>query len=263
MDAPRPIESVLRAFAVVKAMNLRPISSLADLHRETGLPKATLIRLLQTLEHAGLAGKGPRYGTYELRSGLVSLVSGYHSSPMIVEAAAQVAEKITREIKWPVAVAVPDGGAMVVRYSTIPRSSLSLLHSSIGMRLSLVTRALGRAYLAYCSDEERQALLDLVASGGGEGADHARDAKMIDKIVSETRARGYAIRDPLVRPVSSTLAVPIFMDSTVTASIGFTWFRSTYDIEKAVERYLTTMREAAKDISRRLSELAAARAEIG
>jgi DNA-binding IclR family transcriptional regulator len=45
---------------------------------------------------------------------------------------------------------------------TIPYSPLSLLHSSINMRLSLVSRTLGRAYLAFCLPDEQEMLLEVV-----------------------------------------------------------------------------------------------------
>ena len=81
--------------------------------------------------------------------------------PRVVEIAAPLVRKLTEEIKWPIAVAMLDVDALVVRYSTIPYSPLSLLHSSINMRLSLVSRALGRAYLAFCSSEQEM-LLEVV-----------------------------------------------------------------------------------------------------
>ena len=43
--------------------------------------------------------------------------------------------------------AVLENNAMVVRYSTIPLSPLAMRHSTINVRLSLVSRAIGRAYL--------------------------------------------------------------------------------------------------------------------
>ena len=51
------IRSVERAIDVLQALNRRPISTLGDLHCETGLPKPSIVRLLRTLEAKGLAAR--------------------------------------------------------------------------------------------------------------------------------------------------------------------------------------------------------------
>lgn len=129
------------------------------LHKRPAFPKPSIVRLLQTLEAKGLVRHAPQPGAYYLTSGVATLSSGYHSEPRVVEAAAQPMDELTAKIKWPLALAVFDGDAVVVRYSTIPNSPLSLLHSSLNMRLSLVSRALGRAYLAFCTRDEQAMLL--------------------------------------------------------------------------------------------------------
>ena len=48
---------------------------------------------------------------------------------------------------------------MVVRYSTIPLSPLALKHSTLNVRLSLVSRAIGRVYLAFCAPDVQDAIL--------------------------------------------------------------------------------------------------------
>jgi IclR family mhp operon transcriptional activator len=64
------------------------------------------------------------------------------------------------------------------------------------------------------------------------------------------------LRDPRVRPESSTLAVPIFEGPRVAATIGLTWFSSALDAQQAVERFLPPLREGAATISRALATTA-------
>ncbi|MBN9009232.1 MAG: helix-turn-helix domain-containing protein, partial [Rhizobiales bacterium] len=47
------IRSTSRGLAVLRAMNARMHSTLADLHRDTGLPKPTVFRILETLRDEG------------------------------------------------------------------------------------------------------------------------------------------------------------------------------------------------------------------
>ncbi|ALK33443.1 DNA-binding transcriptional regulator [Burkholderia plantarii] len=244
------IRAVERAIALLRALNQMPVSTLDSLHQSTSLPKPTLIRLLRTFEELGLVARGARPGEYRLLDGVNALNSGYHHVPRVVEIAAPLVRALTEEIKWPIAVAMLDVDALVVRYSTIPYSPLSLLHSSINMRLSLVARAIGRAYLAFCSVDEQEMLLEVVRQSHHPEDALAHDREAVRAMLDETRRRGYALRDAKVRPVSGTLAVPVMKNEFVVASIGLTWFSSALTVDKVVERYLGRL----LDVSRRISE---------
>lgn len=254
MSTARPVNVVLRALNILRALNRQPVSTVDTLHRQTGIPKPTIVRLLQTLDADGLVRRAPQYGAYQLTSAVTELASGYHGEPRIVEASAAVADGLTREWRWPVSVAVPDGDAVVVRYSTIPDSPLSFFHSTINMRLSLLNQALGRAYLAHCDPDSQEALIALLTQGQAEdpppgGADEIR------QMLGQVRAQGYALRDPRVRPESSTIAVPIFDGDRVIATIGLTWFSSVLQLPQAVGRFLAPLQQASADITRALEAL--------
>lgn len=250
-----PVRAVERAIELLQCLNRQPISTLDLLHRQTGLPKPSLVRLLQTLMGLGLVNHAPQHGSYYLTSAVHTLSSGYHSEPRIIEAAAPIADAFTARFKWPVAVAVFDTDAVVVRYSTIAQSPLSLLHSSINMRLSLVSRALGRAYLAFCPPDEQEIILELLAHSAEAEDEPARDTVKAIKMLEETRKQGFAVRNPAVRPVSNTLALPIFENGRVVASFGLTWFASALSLKDAVLTLYPEMKAAAEKIGVRLTTL--------
>ncbi|CAN5735808.1 DNA-binding transcriptional regulator [soil metagenome] len=233
-----PVESVVRTLALLEALNREPIATIAKLHARTQIPKPSIVRLLRTLESQGYVKHGAVAGSYLLTSKVRALASGYHSEPRIVEAVAPLLDALTEEVRWPSALAVPEGGSIVVLYSTIPASPLSLLHSSINMKLSLVSRALGRAYLAFCDADEREVLIKLAAASDEAEDRGARDLRTLTDTLELVRRQGYALRDVTVRPVSRTLAVPVFDARRAVAAIGITWFASTMKSEEAVERYL-------------------------
>jgi IclR family mhp operon transcriptional activator len=246
------IRSVERAITVLRALNQAPVSTLDALYQLTHFPKPTLIRLLHTFEELGLVARAGRPGEYRLLDGVNSLNSGYHHVPLIVQVTAPIVRELTEEIKWPIAVGVLDVDALVVRYSTIPYSPLSLLHSSINMRLSLVSRAMGRAYLAFCSAEEQQMLLEVLRQSHHPEDRLAYDNEAVMQVLEQTRKQGYALRDASVRPVSGTLAVPVIGNNFVMASIGMTWFSSALSVEAVVERYLPKLQNVAARISAQL-----------
>ncbi|MDQ8727785.1 DNA-binding transcriptional regulator [Bradyrhizobium sp. LHD-71] len=248
-----PIRAVTRAIDLLQALNRRPISTIDELHGQTGIPKPSIVRLLRTFVAKGLVCHAPKHGAYYLTSQVQSLSVGYHSVPKIVEAAAPLLDAMTSQVKWPMAVSVPDGNAVVIRYSTVPRSPLALLHSSINMRLSFVTRALGRAFLAFCEDDEREIILKAVNISSEPEDAFAQNPVAVRRILAETRAQGYATRDPRVRPVSNTIAVPVFEDTRVVATVGLTFISSALTLEGAVGNHLGQVKQIGLEISKRLT----------
>jgi IclR family transcriptional regulator, mhp operon transcriptional activator len=247
-----PVRSVVRALDLLQALNRQAVSTLDVLHAQTKIPKPTLVRLLQTFEGRGIVKHAPQHGAYFLTSGVRSLSSGYHSEPMIVEAAAPLMDEMTLRVKWPMAIAMLEDNAMVVRYSTIPLSPLAMRHSTINVRLSLVSRAIGRAYLAFCTAEQQDALLRAVMKSLTPEDEAVRDRKALQQVLEKVHEAGYALRDPQVWPATNTLAVPLFDSHGVAASLGMTFFSSTMKPEQAVERYLPDLQEVANQVTERL-----------
>ena len=68
-------------------------------------------------------------------------------------------------------------------------------------------------------------------------------------MIALTRERGYALRDPMSNPRSSTIAVPVFESGRVVAALGFTWITAAMTVTRAVERYLPDLRDLARTIT--------------
>jgi IclR family transcriptional regulator, mhp operon transcriptional activator len=135
--AEAPVESVRRAFHLLHELNRQRVSSVRHLHRATGLPKPTIVRLLDTLIALGYVVNDRRQGGYQVTSLVRSLSAGFHGDPLVVEAARPWAIAFTRKYHWPVAVAVLDRDAVAIRFSTIPDSPVSPFHATINMRLQV------------------------------------------------------------------------------------------------------------------------------
>lgn len=251
------IRSVERAIDLLQALNRRPLSTLNDLHRETGLPKPSIVRFLRTFEAKGLAAQSSSYGTYHLLGRVKSLSSGFHHEPLVNEVAEEIMVDFTKREGWPLAIALFDVNAVVVRASTIPHTSLSFLHSSLNMRWSLVSRALGRCYLAHSPANERKILIEIAKQSKNPEDAAAHDSAAIDQMIGQVRERGYALRDPLIEPRSCTIAVPIFDDERPIASLGLTWITAAMSRDKAVDQYVPRLFEMADAISLELAKRSA------
>lgn len=246
------IRSVERAIEVLQALNRRPLSTLQELHRDTGLPKPSIVRLLRTLEAKGLAAKSSTYGTYQLLGQVKSLASGFHHEPRIVEVAEEMMIEFTRQEGWPLSLALFNINAMVVRACTIRFTALSLEHAAINRRLSLLDHAMGRAYLAFSESNEQAILLAILRSDQQLHSVDPTGDDAIAMMIKRVREQGYALRDPAVNPRSSTMAVPVFENGRVVATLGFTWISAAMTVEQAAQRYLARLNAIAGEITRTL-----------
>jgi IclR family mhp operon transcriptional activator len=248
-----------RVLAVLQAMNREPHSTIQSLHRVTGLPKPTLVRLLKTLVTDGYVSNDRRQAGYQITSLVTSLSSGFHGDPLVVEAGRAWAMELNAQFKWPVAIAVLEDNAVIVRFSTVHDSPVSPFHATINMRLSLFTRALGRAYLAACSDAQIQTFLETSATTNSELETPAdRDPGKVGRMVQTIRDRGYATRDPNVEPrTSDTIAVPIMGRGGVQASIGLTYFRTATNAFGSRDDFVTALKRAASGINAEVERLTA------
>jgi IclR family transcriptional regulator, mhp operon transcriptional activator len=250
------VQSVTRALSLLAEMNRQRLTTVRHLHAATGLPKATIVRLLQTLAAAGYVDNDKRQGGYLVTSQVQSLSCGYHGDPLVVEAGRPWAVEFTRRHRWPIAIAVLDRDAMRVRFSTIPDSPMSPFHATVNLRLCLLTRALGRAYLAFCPPAERDALLaSLRASPDPEDAGARNRAASLRMLDAAQRA-GYAQRAANVEPrSSSTIAVPVRHGGRVLAAVGMTFFKSAVPRRHVAGCYVPLLQELARNIEASVANL--------
>jgi IclR family transcriptional regulator, mhp operon transcriptional activator len=256
MPANGNVQSVTRALDLLQALNRQKVASIKQLHDSTGLPKPTIVRLLKTLTARGYVVNDPRQGGYSVTSLVRALSCGFHGDPLVVEAGRAWAIDLTRRFKWPAAIAVLDENAMTVRFSTIPDSPISPFHGTVGLRLSLVSRSLGRAYIAFCPMAERNILLQMLSASKDPEDAAARRPAVLLRNLQTIRSQGFAERDPVAEPKSSaTLGVPVMNGDRVVATLGLTYFTSAMKRAQAIELYVPHLREAAENITRSIGRL--------
>jgi IclR family transcriptional regulator, mhp operon transcriptional activator len=245
------VQSVARAFLLLERLNQRAVSSVDELFRETGLPKPTIVRLLRTLIEEGYVSNDPRRGGYQVTAQVNCLSRGYHGDPLIVEAARPWAIALTRQLGWPVSIAMLAGDSMTVRFDTSSDSPKSPFRASINHRRSLAVHALGLAYIAFCPDEERNFLIERVTARDPAASGH--EASWLGPRIELTQERGFALRDPLVEPRNScTVAVPVMQGPRVLATIGLTYFRSAVSEAKVREELAPCLRSTTSAIEKQI-----------
>ena len=243
------VQPVLRSFTLLEALNGAGRATLALLHEATGLPKPTLVRLLNTLIAAGYVRRTSRVAGYELTERVLRLSSGFRHNDLVVEAARPFLSTLTAAHKWPVALATFDRNAMLVRISTRHESPFSTDPDWLNKRLAMMLSALGRAYLAFCPDEERELILAVLRSSKAAANTTARDGKYVSALLSSIRHQGYANTAPMRGDPAMGIAIPIMEGERVAACITMRYLGSTMSETQAVERYLVPMQRAAQSIA--------------
>ena len=234
------IEPVGRCFAVMEALSRRPQGTIAALASETGLPRPTVVRLLQTLVELGYATRVSRDMGYRLTDKVLGLAQGIRCVDHLVDAAAPHMSAGTRAYGWPLYLGTISNRAMTIRHSTAAESPMSFERAALQRRSPILSSALGRAWLAFCSTEERRAVLrDL-----GVRQD-TRLAAAFERI----RQDGVAFT---VLPRSGRLqgiGVAIRKGERVMGCLSMRFIRSAMTEEEAVRRYSAPLNALAVAIA--------------
>lgn len=220
------LQSVTRTMRVLEELNAHSSRRIVDLHQGTGIPTPTLVRILETLESMGYVRQISRMGGYCVTQGVLALAAGYHGLPKAFDGIKAAADTFTRNHLWPVAIATPDGEAMVVRYSTIPESPLAHKHSTINRRLDMLHRAHGRAYLAHCHEDMREHIYTTLIEHGHYTGTINQLRKEMEPLLATVRKNGLARRASDLEPETMTIASPVWLGGQVIATIGVTYFRA-------------------------------------
>ncbi|MFY0633317.1 MAG: helix-turn-helix domain-containing protein [Vannielia sp.] len=242
-----PLKSVQKTMAILEELSRHPARRVRELAQATAIPAPTVVRVLETLCAMNYAARLPHRAGYCLAERAGRLAVGLHGLPAILPAARAAAETLTAELRWPASICTREGTAMVVRFSTISNSPLAHKHSTINRRLSLLTRAHGRAWLTWCDEAERAPLLEELVAEGQHPGPVARLQAEIAPVLASARASGVARRDPALEPDTMTLAAPVFSGGRLVATLGITHFlRAVPDPLPLVRRLTTLAREAGR-----------------
>lgn len=153
------IEPVRRSLAILEALSRRPHGTIAELAAETELPRPTVARLLKTLMAVGYVTQVSRDIGYRLTDRVLGLAQGIRFIDHFVDVAAPHMRRFTRQHGWPLYLGTISHRAITIRFSTAAESPLSFERTALQRRSPIVSGALGRAWLAFCSSDERRAVL--------------------------------------------------------------------------------------------------------
>jgi IclR family mhp operon transcriptional activator len=259
MSGSTTIRSLERGLSVLRMLQDNPISSLHDIHRDTRISKPSLLRILHTLEKSGLVSRRLADGRYRISASFSNMARKRDRYDHVAEAAAPVLDRLCRKVSWPSDLMVPAGDHMEIRESSRVRTPFAIyfMHDRVGTPVNWVLSAVGRAYLAWCPETERAKILDTLRKSDKPENRLARDTRKFDRVLAETRARGYGLRDSAFVGGAygrqspdglAGMAVPLLDRKRVHGVINIIWARAARTADEMARDHLADLQAAAAEI---------------
>ncbi|EHR51384.1 transcriptional regulator [Saccharomonospora marina XMU15] len=255
----KPVRSLARGLRVLRVLQEMRAASLHDLHLATGIPKASLTRILHTCHREGLVWQRMADGAF-LPSHIQQRRAKIDDAEWLVEIASPVLKRLCEQTRWPSVLSVPRLDYMETIETNSPLAYFDdVMAKPVGFRVNMLRSASGRAYLAFCADEEREAVLRRLRERDVAGHELAHDGERVRRIVEQTRRRGYSVRAPdfggdYGRPRAesddgrNSIAVPLRVAGQVLGCVNLTWRLRVMSAKEAARRHLPELRAAVREI---------------
>lgn len=240
--------AILRAIRILEALadHERP-PQLAEIAHTVALPKPTVLRILGTLEHAGIVCREPdtkRYGFAERLNqfaGQVLLGSPNRSTRHAI------LEELVEQVGETCNLTIPNGNTVQV-LDRIENAWPLRLQIGPGSRVPLYASASGKIFLSAMPKRSRDRFLSQ-APLIRHTPQTLTDAKRLNTEFNAIRERGYSINDCEYLPGICSIAVPVRnADGKVVAGVSVQASSNRMRPEQGLE-FLPQLRQAAEAIT--------------
>ena len=246
------VRALDRGLSVLNAIATNDHGTISDISDLTSLPRSTVYRVVQTLEDLGYVRRDHHRPVFRLTSRVRFLTANIGHGNLLSELAAPVLQRLVREVLWPSSLAVFDHDAMLIIDTTHHLSPHSIHRNAIGTRLPLLTTAMGRAHLCFCSDAELEAIfVNLAARHDAATLDYHR--RHILALRKQAARIGYAYSNGDTDPRFLSFALPIRRGGRVVAATNLIFFRKSMKLDHALEIYLAPLARAVAEIEALIS----------
>ncbi len=257
----KSINALARGLQVLQVLQTSQGLSLAALHARTAIPKASLLRILKTLMEQGFIWQRMLDDAWVPSFSLAETAGRMNRDHQLLEVASPILEALTRQIEWPSVLAVPRLGYMEVIETNVTRAYFDNIPlGPMGFQVNMLRSASGRAFLAFCEDPAREAVLQTLRRSDRKGDRLARSDKYVETALDETRAQGFGLRDPdfggdfdegrsVVDDGRDSLGVAIRLPGHVSGTLNITWARKVLKRDRAIALFTGPAKGAADEIA--------------
>ena len=209
-EEPTLNRSLERGIEILRAF--RPGTDLlgnGEISERTGLSRATVSRLAQTLVEVGMLEHDRNLRAYRLAAPVLSFAHAMRAGSPVLNAVAPLMQTLAEKLRINVGLAVPDRDEMVYLESVRYNRRVSLRNVVAGQRVPMELTSLGRAYLAVADEPSRRALMAQFRERRRSGGwNHIRDE--IKSAIRNVTERGFCSAS--WQPEVVALATPIVVE---------------------------------------------------
>jgi IclR family mhp operon transcriptional activator len=250
----KQLRTLDRGLNVLGHLNRVRAARAQDIAKAVKLPLPTVYRIIETLSHGGYVERADiADSAYRLASGVRRLSGGMTCESVFISVATPVLFGRRHQLKWPSAVSTYVDGAIALRESTDRFSPNSIGTCAVGMRIPMLSTPLGWAYLAFCSDEQRNEILTQLRKSQAPEDRTARDLLYVSREISAVRANGYSVADEVQYKHRSGIALPVLSRGMVLGCISTVWPSTLQTRQSAISSCLPILREAKAEIEHKLA----------
>ncbi|WP_448030945.1 IclR family transcriptional regulator [Bradyrhizobium liaoningense] len=159
-----------------------------ELAERTGLPKPTISRITHTLTQLGYLSYDARSTTYQLGSRAISLSYAALANLDVRNIARPIMTELAETNNLHVALGTRDQ-LMILNIETCEGHGLVGLRLPSGSRVPMAITAIGKAYLAAISDDERNKILSEISKQ--HGSEWRTIVKSVERSIGEIEKRGF------------------------------------------------------------------------
>ena len=251
MASYEPVAALMRGLDVLRSLNERGPSTVGELHQATSIAKPTIVRMLETLVHAGYVDVLAIDRRYQVTARVLQLSNGYELQQQLLKLARPILNQYRTQVGWPIELSVFDLDAMVILDTSREPDTFSV-NRKTGSRLPVLSSALGRAYLSALSDEQlSHTLATLFARERDESLEPMRREDVID-LIQSCRMRGYGYADRTLASNACAIASAIRMNGKPIGSVNIASHVAAMPLSVLEAKHGKTVQALANEISEAL-----------
>lgn len=237
------VEALARGLTVLQAFDQANRSlSLSQVSALVGLPRATVRRILHTLETLGFVDRDDK--RFRVTPDVLKLANAYLTSNGLTQVLQTVCDDVTGALGQSCSAAVLKDGDAVFIARAKPSSILSV-GLEVGYRLPYYCTSVGRIMSSGLDDAALENLLrDLEPRALTEHS--LTDKALIRAAILTARHQGYCIVDQEAETGFRSIAVPVRRrDSGVAAALNIGAHAESVSIGRMIDEFLPVLKDAA------------------
>lgn len=249
--AVKPIESLLKGLEVLQVFTGDPAGmKLPEVTRKTGMPRATVYRILQTLVSAGYLNYFQAEGAYRLAPKVLSLGYAALTGLDLAETAEPYLRELSLRLDQNVNLGVLQGHEVVYIVRIKVRRILGI-DLAVGSRLNAYNSAIGKAILAFLEPGRLEEVIQIILQDPQTRDRIGQRAELLRRQLSEVKELGYSLSDGETVSGLLSVAVPVHdRFGRVEGAVNLPVFSQFCSRRELVEDLLPHLRQTALTISR-------------